>query len=114
MKMTNRWNRLIYKFWSPVYDLLFDHLLFASGRKRTFELLQLRGAERVLLVGVGTGADVGTSSPDCLNSILGFLFGHRINKRVLCRKKSQVLFSQFPIFSPLDGGPYQKFKHDGD
>ena len=58
MKMTNRWNRLIYKFWSPVYDLFFDHLLFASGRKRTFELLQLRGTERVLLVGVGTGADL--------------------------------------------------------
>lgn len=58
MKMTNRWNRLVYKFWSPVYDLLFDRLLFASGRKRTFELLQLRGAERVLLVGVGTGADL--------------------------------------------------------
>jgi phosphatidylethanolamine/phosphatidyl-N-methylethanolamine N-methyltransferase len=56
--MTNRWNRIIYKFWSPVYDLLFDHLLFAPGRKRTFELLQLRGDERVLLVGVGTGADL--------------------------------------------------------
>jgi len=58
MKMTNHWNRLIYKFWSPIYDLLFDRLLFASGRKRTFELLQLRGVERVLLVGVGTGADL--------------------------------------------------------
>ncbi len=58
MQMTNRWNRLIYKFWSPIYDLLFDRLLFAAGRKRTFELLQLRGAERVLLVGVGTGADL--------------------------------------------------------
>jgi ubiquinone/menaquinone biosynthesis C-methylase UbiE len=58
MKMTNRWNRLIYKFWSPLYDLLFDRLLFAAGRKRTFELLGLRGAQRVLLVGVGTGADL--------------------------------------------------------
>lgn len=58
MTMTNRWNRFIYKFWSPVYDLLFDRLLFASGRQRTFELLQLRGDERVLLVGIGTGADL--------------------------------------------------------
>ncbi len=58
MRMTNRWNRLIYRFWSPVYDLLFDRLLFASGRKRMFELLRLRGDERVLLVGVGTGADL--------------------------------------------------------
>ena len=58
MTMTNRWNRIIYKFWSPVYDLLFDRLLFAAGRRRTFELLQLRGMERVLLVGIGTGADL--------------------------------------------------------
>jgi len=58
MTMTNRWNRFIYKLWSPIYDLLFDRLLFASGRQRTFELLQLRGDERVLLVGIGTGADL--------------------------------------------------------
>lgn len=58
MTMTNRWNRIIYKFWSPVYDLLFDRLLFAAGRRRTFELLQLRGMERILLVGIGTGADL--------------------------------------------------------
>lgn len=58
MHMTNRWNRLIYRFWAPVYDLLFDRLLFASGRRRMFELLQLQGAERVLLVGIGTGADL--------------------------------------------------------
>jgi len=58
MTMTNRWNRFIYRLWSPIYDLLFDRLLFASGRQRTFELLQLRGDERVLLVGIGTGADL--------------------------------------------------------
>lgn len=58
MRTTNRWNRFIYWFWSPVYDLLFDRLLFVSGRKRTFELLRLRGDECVLLVGVGTGADL--------------------------------------------------------
>jgi phosphatidylethanolamine/phosphatidyl-N-methylethanolamine N-methyltransferase len=58
MKMTNRWNQFIYRLWAPVYDLLFDHLLFAAGRRRMFELLQLRGKERVLLVGIGTGADL--------------------------------------------------------
>lgn len=58
MQMTNGWNRRIYRFWAPVYDGLFDRLLFAAGRKRMFELLQLRVDERVLLVGIGTGADV--------------------------------------------------------
>jgi len=57
MTMTNRWNRSVYRFWSPVYDLLFDRLLFAAGRRRTFELIPLRGMERVLLVGIGTGAE---------------------------------------------------------
>jgi ubiquinone/menaquinone biosynthesis C-methylase UbiE len=44
--------------WAPVYDLLFDRLLFAAGRRRLFEVLQLRGDEQLLLVGVGTGADL--------------------------------------------------------
>jgi phosphatidylethanolamine/phosphatidyl-N-methylethanolamine N-methyltransferase len=66
MRMTNRWNRLIYKFWSPVYDLLFDRLLFAAGRKRAFELLRLQKEERVLLVGAGTGADLPYLSADML------------------------------------------------
>lgn len=58
MRMTNRWNRLVYRFWAPVYDRFFDRLLFEPGRKRTFELLQLQGGEQVLLVGVGTGVDL--------------------------------------------------------
>ena len=58
MRMTNRWNRLIYRFWSPVYDLLFDRFLFSAGRRRMFETLQLRGDERILLAGIGTGADL--------------------------------------------------------
>jgi len=62
--MGNSWNRLIYKIWAPVYDLLFDRFLFGTGRKRMFELLQLRGDERVLLVGVGTGADLPYIPPE--------------------------------------------------
>jgi ubiquinone/menaquinone biosynthesis C-methylase UbiE len=49
---------VIYRLWAPVYDLLFDRLLFAAGRRRLFEVLQLRGDEQLLLVGVGTGADL--------------------------------------------------------
>lgn len=58
MGMTNRWNRAIYRFWSPVYDLIFDRLVFAPSRRRVFELLQLKGNEQILMVGVGTGADL--------------------------------------------------------
>jgi phosphatidylethanolamine/phosphatidyl-N-methylethanolamine N-methyltransferase len=57
MKMTNRWNRLIYRLWAPVYDASVSRL-FLPGRKRAMELLALRPGECVLLVGVGTGADL--------------------------------------------------------
>ena len=57
MKMTNRWNRFIYRLWAPVYDATVGHF-FAPGRKRAMELLNLQPGERVLLVGVGTGADL--------------------------------------------------------
>ena len=57
MKMTNRWNRFIYRLWAPVYDATVGRF-FLPGRKRAIELLDLQPGERVLLVGVGTGADL--------------------------------------------------------
>jgi phosphatidylethanolamine/phosphatidyl-N-methylethanolamine N-methyltransferase len=57
MKMTNRWNRFIYRLWAPVYDATINRL-FRPGRKRAMELLDLQPGESVLVVGVGTGADL--------------------------------------------------------
>ncbi len=57
MKLTNDWNRLVYRLWAPVYDSTVNRL-FTPGRKRALELLGLRRGERVLLVGVGTGEDL--------------------------------------------------------
>jgi len=57
MKMTNTWNRFIYRLWAPVYDSTVD-TLFAPGRKRAFEVLDPHPGELVLLAGVGTGADL--------------------------------------------------------
>lgn len=57
MKLTNRWNRFVYRLWAPVYDALLERL-FHPGRVAAFRLLGLRPGERVLLVGVGTGADL--------------------------------------------------------
>jgi phosphatidylethanolamine/phosphatidyl-N-methylethanolamine N-methyltransferase len=56
MKMTNRWNRFIYRLWAPIYDSTVNHI-FMPGRRRALEVLALHPGERVLLVGVGTGAD---------------------------------------------------------
>lgn len=57
MKMTNRWNRIIYRIWAPFYDTLLNRF-FSPGRKRAFQLLSLKPGEKVLLVGIGTGEDI--------------------------------------------------------
>jgi phosphatidylethanolamine/phosphatidyl-N-methylethanolamine N-methyltransferase len=57
MIMTNRWNRFIYRLWAPVYDATVGRF-FLPGRKRALAVLDLQPGERVLLVGVGTGADL--------------------------------------------------------
>ncbi len=56
MKMTNLHNLSAYRRWAPVYDATVNRL-FTRGRKRALELLSLQSGERVLIPGVGTGAD---------------------------------------------------------
>jgi phosphatidylethanolamine/phosphatidyl-N-methylethanolamine N-methyltransferase len=57
MKMTNHWNQIIYRLWAPIYDATVNRF-FAPGRKRAVALLNLQAGERVLIIGVGTGADL--------------------------------------------------------
>lgn len=56
MELTNRWNRLIYWLWSPIYDRLAR--FFRAAREREFQHAAIVSGERVLLVGVGTGLDL--------------------------------------------------------
>lgn len=56
--MNNSWNRFIYKCWSPIYDYFFNKGMFLKARKNIFKDLVLEKGSRVLLVGVGTGADI--------------------------------------------------------
>ena len=57
MKMTNRWNQFIYRLWAPIYDSTVNKI-FMRGRQRAMQLLDLKPGERVLIPGVGTGADL--------------------------------------------------------
>lgn len=57
MPLSNRWNRFIYSLWSPIYDAVTGRV-FMPGRLLAHELLALQPGENVLLVGVGTGADL--------------------------------------------------------
>lgn len=56
--MNNTWNKLIYRFWAPFYDYLFNSGPFLRARKHIFEHLEIKTRSKVLFVGVGTGADL--------------------------------------------------------
>jgi ubiquinone/menaquinone biosynthesis C-methylase UbiE len=57
MPLTNRWNRFIYRLWAPAYDRVFTRL-FAAGRRQAIAALAAQPGERLLLAGIGTGADL--------------------------------------------------------
>lgn len=53
---SNRWNRLRYTLWAPLYDPLVRVL--ARERRQSLQLLGAKPGERILIVGAGTGADL--------------------------------------------------------
>ena len=57
MKITNAHNLIAYRRWAPIYDATVNRL-FAPGRRRALDMLSLQADENVLIVGVGTGADL--------------------------------------------------------
>lgn len=53
---TNRWNRVRYTLYAPLYDVFVRRLV--RGRRRAIELLEVRDGESVLIDGCGTGLDL--------------------------------------------------------
>lgn len=56
--MNNPWNKFIYKIWSPMYDKIFNSGVFLNARKQMFQDNSFNRDQRILFVGVGTGADL--------------------------------------------------------
>lgn len=77
--MNNSWNRVIYRIWSPIYDKIFISGVFLKARRQVFQQIPFNSGQKVLFVGVRTGANlelINTSdlnitaidfSPDMLN-----------------------------------------------
>jgi ubiquinone/menaquinone biosynthesis C-methylase UbiE len=53
---TNRWNRVRYTLWAPIYDLVGRR--FDASRRESLRRLRPGPGERILIVGAGTGADL--------------------------------------------------------
>lgn len=56
--MNHSWNKVIYKMWSPVYDKIFNTGIFLDARKQIFNEIGFHHKQKILFVGVGTGADL--------------------------------------------------------
>lgn len=56
--MNNSWNKVIYKIGSPIYDKFFNSGIFLNARKQIFQLTPFNKEQKILFVGVGTGADL--------------------------------------------------------
>ena len=56
MTVSNRWNKIRYRFYAPVYDLVAQPL--ERGRKRAIERLDPQPGDRILILGSGTGMDL--------------------------------------------------------
>ncbi|RBW67466.1 class I SAM-dependent methyltransferase [Bacillus taeanensis] len=56
--MNNAWNKVIYKIWSPIYDKFFNSGPFLNARRQIFQEIHFDSRQKILFVGVGTGADL--------------------------------------------------------
>lgn len=67
--MNNTWNKIIYKLWPPVYDRFFNTGPFLAARKKVFQGVRFKRNQKILIVGVGTGADLGLFDHEGLDII---------------------------------------------
>jgi phosphatidylethanolamine/phosphatidyl-N-methylethanolamine N-methyltransferase len=90
MKMSNRWNQLIYRLWAPVYDSTVNRF-FQAGRQRAMDVLDLQPGESLLIVGAGTGADL-PLLPEAAKGI-----GLDLNSEMLKKAKQKLPHCQAKI-----------------
>ena len=56
--MNHSWNKFIYKIGSPIYDKFFNSGIFLKARKQIFQSITFNKNQKILFIGVGTGADL--------------------------------------------------------
>jgi len=56
--LNNTWNKIIYKIGSSFYDKFFNTGIFLKARKKVFQEIPFKNEQKILYVGIGTGADL--------------------------------------------------------
>lgn len=74
---TNRWNRIRYTLYTPIYDGVAG--LFSGSRKRSIDQLNLKKGMKVLIPGAGTGLDL-SSLPKEVSIVATDLTPAMVNK----------------------------------
>lgn len=57
-RLNNTWNKIIYKIGSSFYDKFFNTGIFLKARRRIFQEVPFKSKQKILYVGIGTGADL--------------------------------------------------------
>lgn len=109
MTFSNRWNSIAYRLWAPIYDAMLGLHPVTKVRAAALSRAGAADANRVLLIGVGTGADLKYLAPSA--RAVGIDLTSAMLKRA--RREAERLPRQFePICGDANQLPFADSQFD--
>ncbi|MGB4738890.1 MAG: methyltransferase domain-containing protein [Fuerstiella sp.] len=97
LTFSNRWNAVVFSLWAPVYDALLKYHPVTAVRRKALSIAASANARRVLLVGVGTGADLPILAT--MQTELDVLVGIDLSTTMLSRSNRKATSLSLPFVS---------------